>query len=493
MARRALPRLSMAVRIALATTLFGLVLIVVGLAVGYWSLSRQLDARSAAEMNGRRELVEHLLTEAKSIEGLQSSRHRFTDVLIGHDDLFLSLVDTRNGALIATYSGPAAEAGSAAGAVASASSAHSRAGRGDRIEAIQAVQQLADGTPVRYYLSIDRHEDVKLLNGFVRASMLTVPVLLAVVAMGAWLLARMALAPLMRFRRLAAAIGEKSLDQRVSEADLPAELADLAREFNAMLERIDRGYRRLQEFSADLAHEMRTPIATLMGRTQVSLSQQRTQAELREVLEGDIEELERLSRLIADMLFIAQAEHGPAALKLEPLELAEEAGRVTEYLSMVGEEKGVRVVVQGGARVHAERLLIQRAITNLVSNAIRYARPGSSVRIVIAQGSDGTQLRVENTGETIAPEHLERIFDRFYRVDASRTRLSGGTGLGLAIVRSIMEAHGGKVTAASDAATATTVFTLFFPAQPVAPTAANHRPASASRPPKSAASSLAAK
>ncbi|MBL0391217.1 heavy metal sensor histidine kinase [Ramlibacter monticola] len=453
-------------RIALATTLFGMVLIVVGLAVGYWSLSRQLDARAAAEMNGRRELVEHLLTEASSIQGLQSSRHRFTDVLIGHDDLYLALEDARTGTLIANYSGPAAEAAPVAGgAPSTAIAGHARPGRGTRVEAMKATLELSDGTPVRYYLSIDRHEDVKLLSGFVRASMLAVPVLLAVVALGAWLIARMALAPLLRFRRLAAAIGEKSLDQRVSEADLPAELAELAREFNAMLERIDRGYRRLQEFSADLAHELRTPIATVMGRGQVALSQRRTEAQLRDVLEGDIEELERLSRLIADMLFIAQAEHGPAALKLEPVDLHEEAGRVMDYLSVVAEEKGVRVVLQGNAQVDAERLLVQRAITNLMSNATRHARPNSTVRVDIAKDADGSRLHVANTGEAIAAEHLDRIFDRFYRVDASRTRLSGGTGLGLAIVRSIMEAHSGEVTAASDPATGTTVFTLFFPEQ----------------------------
>jgi two-component system, OmpR family, heavy metal sensor histidine kinase CusS len=490
----ALPRISMALRIALATTLFGLVLIVVGLAVGYWSLSRQLDARAAAEMNGRRDLVEHLLTEARSIQGLQSSRHRFTDVLIGHDDLYLSLVDTRTGAMISSYSGPSAEAAPAVGG-ASAPLAHSRSGRAGRVEAIQATVQLDDGTPVRYYLSIDRHEDVKLLSGFVRASMLAVPVLLAVVAGGAWLIARMALAPLLRFRRLAATIGEKSLDQRVSEADLPAELAELAQEFNGMLERIDRGYRRLQEFSADLAHELRTPIATLMGRGQVALSQQRTQAQLRDVLEGDIEELERLSRLIADMLFIAQAEHGRGALKLEPLDLHEEAARVMDYLSVVGEEKRVRVELQGHADVRAEALLVQRAVTNLMSNAIRHARPDSVVRVDISQDADGARLRVANAGETIAPEHLERIFDRFYRVDASRTRLSGGTGLGLAIVRSIMDAHGGVVMAASDPATGITDFTLFFPdpaLQGASPT--SHRDAAVTaRKASAAASPLAAK
>jgi two-component system, OmpR family, heavy metal sensor histidine kinase CusS len=250
----------------------------------------------------------------------------------------------------------------------------------------------------------------------------------------------------------------------VSEAGLPPELGELAREFNAMLERIDQGYRRLQEFSADLAHEMRTPVATLLGRDQVALSQERSREALREVLEGDIEELERLSRLIADMLFIAQAEHGPAVLHLESVELATEARRIAEYLSVVAEESGIVVEVEGKASVRADPLLVQRAITNLVSNAMRHARPGTPVRVEIERGPTTVEVRVVNRGEPIPAEHLARIFDRFYRVDASRARLSGGTGLGLAIVRSIMQAHGGSVAAASDAGSGITVFTLAFPA-----------------------------
>jgi two-component system heavy metal sensor histidine kinase CusS len=485
---RRLLQVSLAARIALASTAFGLLLIAVGLAVAYWSLSRQLDARATAEMNGRRELVEHLVSEANSIDGLRASRHRFNDVLIGHDNLRLELLDARTGLVIASYSGPAA------------AGAHATGGPDTPLGRLGAELEsevhVADGAQVRYHLSIDRHQDVVLLNGFVRASLLATPVLLLVLALGPWLIARTALAPLRRFRSLAASIGERSLDQRISEGDLPADLADLAREFNAMLGRIDKGYRRLQEFSADLAHELRTPIATLMGRHQVALSQQRTAAHLREVLEGDIEELERLSRVIGDMLFIAQAEHGRSELKLEAVDLDAEAARVADYLSVVAEDKAVTVRVQGRGQARAERLLVQRAITNLVSNAIRHARPRSTVEVRIGSVQDGTRLQVMNVGEAIPPEHLDRIFDRFYRVDASRTRMSGGTGLGLAIVRSIMVAHGGTVEASSDAAAGGTVFTLHFPNPDrpgvaasgalAAPTALPKSPSAASAPSRTA-------
>jgi two-component system heavy metal sensor histidine kinase CusS len=229
-----------------------------------------------------------------------------------------------------------------------------------------------------------------------------------------------------------------------------------------MLERIDDGYRRLQDFSGDLAHELRTPLATLLGRTQVALSQTRTVAELREVLEGNIEELERLSRLTSDMLFIASAEHDSAPLQMEAVDLPKEARRVADFLGLIAEEKDVQLQVSGTAPpVAADHLLIQRAITNLVSNAIRHAIAGSTVALEVASNGDRAAVKVTNQGEGIAPADQERIFDRFYRVDSGRARLKGGTGLGLAIVKSIATAHGGGVTVQS--ASGRTSFTLTFP------------------------------
>ena len=229
-----------------------------------------------------------------------------------------------------------------------------------------------------------------------------------------------------------------------------------------MLDRIDAGYRRLQDFSGELAHEMRTPVATLMGRTQVALSQTRTGAELQEVLEGNVEELERLSRLIADMLFIARADHQGDPLHQERIQLRQEAERVADYLLLIADERGLAIEITGSAEAVADRLLVQRAITNLLSNAIRHATPGSTVDMDIRRDDSHVSLAVTNHGQPIAPEHLNRIFDRFYRVDTGRARLDGGTGLGLAIVRSIMLAHGGHTTAKSEDDGRTT-FTLSFP------------------------------
>ena len=469
MTGRAWTRASLAARIALASALFGLVLSGGAIGVGWWSLSRQLDQRSEQELRGKRDLLLHVLSELPDIQSVAQSTHRFEDLLIGHEDLHLALVDPATGNLVASFSALARESRPVLDVFPDSTTALAwTAGNKARLRALRGTGPVASGAPLRYYLSMDRRHDAGLLRGFVNATLLGLPVLLALVALGAWLIARTGLAPLMRFNRLAASVGTQSLSQRVSSSGLPRELADLAREFNAMLERIDAGYQRLQEFSGDLAHEMRTPVATLLGRTQVALSQTRSAAQLQEVLEGNVEELERIARLIADMLFIASAQHQAVPLQRDAVELRQEAQRVADYLSLPAEERGISVDVRGEATVSADRLLVQRAITNLVSNAVRHADPQSVVRVAITVRASDVCLSVSNQGAGIPEDQLERIFDRFYRVDPARTRRDGGTGLGLAIVRSIMAAHGGRVQAASHPG-GDTVFTLLFPAPVTAP------------------------
>ncbi|HEY8708268.1 MAG TPA: heavy metal sensor histidine kinase, partial [Burkholderiaceae bacterium] len=217
----------------------------------------------------------------------------------------------------------------------------------------------------------------------------------------------------------------------------------------------------LSEFSGDLAHEMRTPVATLLGRTQVALSKGRTIDELRDVLAGNVEELDRLTRLIADMLFLARADQGAAVMERSQVDLAGEARRVAEFLSIVAEDRGIRVEVHGDATVPADRILVQRAITNLLTNAIRHADAPGVVSVTVRQHDGQAIVEVANRGKGIAADQLDRVFERFVRLDASRARTDGGMGLGLAIVRSILQAHGGSVAASSEADGLTT-FRLVF-------------------------------
>ncbi|MEO8653264.1 MAG: heavy metal sensor histidine kinase [Ramlibacter sp.] len=462
------PNASLALRIALASALFGLIVAGGAIGAGYWSLSKQLDVRLAAEMQGRHELLVHILAEVPSVEALAEPGHRFADLFFGHDDLHLALVEPGTGRVLFSSSDVAANSDTARGhATAAPDATHSWFTPGGvRFSGMHGTAALADGKQLSYDLTVDRRHDVALLVGFIKATLLGLPLMLVVVALGAGLIARTGLAPLRRFNQLAASIGTKSLNRRITVSGLPGELSDMAVEFNNMLERIDEGYRRLEDFSGDLAHEMRTPVATLLGRTQVALSQTRSVTDLREVLEGNVEELERLSSLISDMLFIASAEHNAAFIHAETVDLVGEAQKVVEYMSFVAEEKRVRLQVNGKAPpIAADRLLIQRAITNLVSNAIRHAVEDSAVTIEISSNSSTATVSITNQGEEIAPANLERIFDRFYRVDSGRSRLKGGTGLGLAIVRSIATAHKGKVAVQSQSGQ--TSFTLELPRAPV--------------------------
>lgn len=462
-------RSSLAVRIALASALFGLIVATGAIAVGFWALSRQLDERAALVLEGRQKLLAHVLTTFSPGVATRAFEARFDELFFGHDDLHLALVEPGTGRMIASSSEIARQSSTfLRHAAAPEGAMHSWVtSNGERFSGLHGTAVIAGGERLRFYLSVERARDAALLAGFVKATLLALPLLLLAVALGAGLIARTGLAPLRNLNRLAASVGAKSLSQRLSIARLPRELADLAGEFNRMLARLDEGYRQLEAFSSDLAHEMRTPVATLLGRSQVALSRSRSTAQLREVLEGNVEELERLSALIGDMLFIAQADHDAFRIVTEPVDLSREVHKVTEFLSVIAEDKGVRLEITGGAPpLQADPLLIQRAITNLVSNAIRHARPDSTVTIALAAANGTTTVAMTNEGDPIAPQHLRRIFDRFYRVDPARTRRDGGSGLGLAIVRSIAALHGGTVSVRSDGGT--TTFTLAFPQAPQA-------------------------
>ena len=217
-----------------------------------------------------------------------------------------------------------------------------------------------------------------------------------------------------------------------------------------MLARLEDSFRRLSDFSSDLAHELRTPVGNLVTETEVVLSRARSAEEYREVLYFNLEEYNRLSRMISDMLFLAKADNGLIVPRPEHVDLAAETQGLFAFYEALAEEKGVGLVLEGAGSIDGDKLMIRRAISNLLSNALRYALHGGSVKVSIEQFDSGeTQLVIENPGEKIASEHLSRLFDRFYRADASRQKTSDGAGLGLAITKSIVEAHHGVIMASS--------------------------------------------
>ena len=460
-------QLSLSARLAAISGAIGVIVVALAAAIGYFSLSHQLDSRVFVELQGKRELVRHVLSEIESAKMVPDNAHRFGDLLIGHDDLHLVIIEFERDKVLASFSPLALRSVACCANNANAHAVtdwHSADGRS--ITSLAGVGSVVSGETLRFVLSQNRISDIRLLQEYMTAALIGMPLLLALVLAGAWVVARAGLAPLASFKRLARESSSASLSRRLIPDEMPLELRDLAIDFNAMLARIDTGFTHLNQFSGDLAHEMRTPVGILLGRNQVALSRARTTAELQTVLEADVEDLERLSRLIDDMLFLARAENEAEALTLEPLQVRQAAQTVADFVEAIAAERGIAIEIYGDATIHADRILLQRAITNLLTNALRHAAANSIVRMEVVRQVKSVELSVENVGATIAAKDLGRVFDRFYRVDESRARHAGGAGLGLAIVKTIMRLHGGDVGVTSTTSVGsqgTTCFTLLFP------------------------------
>jgi two-component system, OmpR family, heavy metal sensor histidine kinase CusS len=274
-------------------------------------------------------------------------------------------------------------------------------------------------------------------------------------------LVRRALRPLRNMANSAATVTSDKLHTRIEMNNVPSELEPLIASLNGMLAGLERSFQRLSQFTADLAHDMRTPLANMRGATEVALARPRSTDEYQTLLASNLEECDRLSRMIENVLFLARAEHPQFARNLRAFDAGEELQHIAEYFEGLAEDAGVRIAVHGSAPLTADVELFRRAVSNLLANAVRYTpRDGF---ITLSVHADGTQVRVcvENEGVPIEASMLERVFDRFYRGDPSRGAASGSAGLGLAIVRTIMELHGGRAYAESDVRS--TRFVLSFP------------------------------
>ncbi|QOY73218.1 heavy metal sensor histidine kinase [Pseudomonas sp. OST1909] len=271
---------------------------------------------------------------------------------------------------------------------------------------------------------------------------------LATALLGAWA-ARSGLRPLRRMGEVAASVSAHSLTQRLPQAQMPVELEELAQAFNAMLGRLDDAFQRLSAFSADIAHELRTPLSNLLTQTQVILTQPRPLEDYREALHSNLEELQWMAQLVNDMLYLAKADHGLLMPNREALDLGDEVDALLEFFTLLAEDAQVTLVREGTADTLGDRGMLRRALSNLLDNALRFTPPSGEVRVRI---ESGVTLTVENTGEGIAAQLLPRLFDRFYRADPSRQPGSSEhAGLGLAITQSIVRAHGGRIYCESQA------------------------------------------
>lgn len=300
------------------------------------------------------------------------------------------------------------------------------------------------------FLDITHHQH--FLQRMQRLIWLTVSLsALATALLGAWA-ARSGLRPLRRMGEVAASVSARSLTTRLPVEQMPVELAELASTMNAMLERLDDAFQRLSAFSADIAHELRTPLSNLLTHTQVTLTRPRSLDEYREALHGNLEELQWMAQMVNDMLYLAKADHGLLMPNREPLALHGEVDALLEYYGALAEDAGVALVRNGAASLAGDRHMLRRALSNLLDNALRFTPEHGEIRVDIEEREDGIRLDVANRGEPIDTAQLPRLFDRFYRADpARRAGSSEHAGLGLAITQSIVRAHGGNIRAESAA------------------------------------------
>jgi two-component system heavy metal sensor histidine kinase CusS len=317
----------------------------------------------------------------------------------------------------------------------------------------RTVPALSDRPEVKLVIGIDTAPYRHTLHTFLTAlAGLLLSAVLLIMLLGHWV-ARMGLRPLQRLSSEARMLSPRHLSQRLDTATLPIELADLASAFNGALGRLETAYTRLEAFNADVAHELRTPLTNLIGQTQVALSRQRTARDFEEVLQSNLEELDRLRAIVNDMLFLARADQGEAATGLVLTPVAAEVAKTIEFFEFVLDEMRLTVDIEGdtGAQAAIDTARFRRAMTNLLQNGIQHTDRGERIVVRITQQTAAVTIAVSNPGRPIDPVHLPRLFDRFYRVDAARHDAghTHGHGLGLAIVKAVAIMHGGDVFAAS--------------------------------------------
>lgn len=444
------------------------VLLILGLVVAK-SVEQHFEDLDMMVLSGKMELIEQGLQGVTSADELTSFTHQLARSLVGHHGLEVMMLDTDQAVMFAT-----AQANFPPDRVAMLG--RQMSGRpalwqqGDltyRVIASQLPTAARDETGQGIRLVVLTATDIGHHQSYMRDFLTTLWLFVACAAIGmaalGWALVRRGLVPLHAMRAQAQVVTAQQLSHRLPVHSMPVELAELAKSLNDMLGRLEEAFTRLSDFSSDIAHELRTPVSNLMTQTQVVLSHPRDSAEYKTTLESNAEELDRMARMIADMLLLAKSDNGLVLPHRETVDLAEETRALFDYYDAVAADKGLRLSLVGDARVLADRLMLRRAIGNLLSNAVRHAKAASNLLVTLQSTAEDATLSVQNFGDTIPAESLDRVFDRFFRVDAARLR-SEGTGLGLAIAKSIVVAHGGTISVNSSQGV--TLFSIRLPHSP---------------------------
>lgn len=422
-------------------------LLVLGVLLGVM-LRQQLEARDREELDGKTELVEYLFSELETGARIVGSIDRFADMIVGHPHLRIGVQDERTWLL----EPPPEFVGDMA--------------NGDRVPVAPGVVTVslsdghwwlrrvdfgtADGRRFTAYLALHVDPAQVLVHQFHR--WLLMAGVLSVFASGflGWIVAERGLAPLASIGHEAERVTAQHLGPLLRAEDAPTEIRALVEAINRMLSRLAASFQALEEFSADIAHELRTPLHNLMLQTQVTLSRPRTGDEYRDALHSNMDELQHLQRMVSDMLFLARADRGMLQLVTEPVDLRAEADKVAEFFEVAGADAGKTIAVSGMGTAACDRSMARRALTNLVSNAVRYSPPNSTIELRVSDRGIGTvEVEVFNPARPMSDAELGRLFGRFARGERPESALAEGSGLGLSIVASIMRLHGGEAQAKS--------------------------------------------
>ncbi|HEB63089.1 MAG TPA: heavy metal sensor histidine kinase [Gammaproteobacteria bacterium] len=435
------------------TLLFSAVATVVFLVFG-WVIERSLDEhfvqQDTKELKVIAQVVERSLSTLQPHHDLTRIKQRFDDILVGHHGPLL---------YIRSASGKSLYSSSGADLSLVPLPTHNQLLKGkiqqwsNNKKHYRVLTQKVSGKSNTSYtvviaITIDFH--LHFLKNFRHTLWLMIIFGIIIMGLMSWFAVRKGHRPLHRIVEKISQTSANELNIRLDPATVPTELTELALSFNDLLQRMEEAFARLSNFSDDIAHELRTPITNLMTQTQVALSQSRNANEYQEILYSNMEEYERMAQMIGDMLFLAKADNAQPPPNTETMDLKSELHNLLDYYGAWAEESHISLIQKGEAHVQGDRLMLRRALSNLLSNAIRHTPENCSVTIKLSHIENDVLIVFENPGVPIPKEHLSKIFDRFYRTDPSRQRSGEGAGLGLAIVKSIVETHGGTIAVTSD-------------------------------------------
>lgn len=428
----------------------------------YRSLSAELQRRDDIEISGKLSQFLQLVRLSGSTSVVRANPAGFHEVLLSHPGVYLGIYDGQNEPLVEHTDKPGRTLKGLVTETYPIGKPYACSPEGIGLSrCIVADERLPSGELVHVSLVRTAADRQSLLESYRVDIWFAVAVGAILVGALGYAVARRGLCPVKSIGRQTSTIEAHNLNERLDIRGGPVELRELAVSVNRMLDRLERAFVRLSQFSSDLAHDMRTPLANIISSSQITLSRARTADEYEALIDSNIEECERLQRMIENMLFLARTDNAQLHLKAVELDAGNELRRLASYFQGLAEDAGVHIDVKGNAPVFADATLFRRAVSNLTSNALDHARPGSTIELAVSATQKYSVVSVTNQGPAIPVEQLDKIFERFYRADASRHGAAKNAGLGLAIVKSIMELHHGKVDVVSDGVR--TTFTLYFP------------------------------